>query len=124
MKKEIGMSSAKLAKLVYQLCEVFEKNTGYRGGHVHFMYEAKSDHLVLVCYGGKLEQIVAQNNSCKKDQSIHWHESEFGSFSPREAFLRFFDQVDKIIIDMSTFQRSWNSLSVFLEWINKTSKRR
>lgn len=100
--------------------EVFKKFTGRDEGHVHFMYKEKKGHLILVLHKGKLKQIVAKSPGCKKGEYTDWSESEFSDYSPKKAFLKFSDQVDRIIIDDRKFKKSWKSMDDFMNWLDKT----
>lgn len=111
-----------LDKLAQQICEVFKRTTGYNSGHVHFLYKGKQDQLIVICHNGELKEIVAKNKECGKGECIDWELSEFAVFSPKEAFLRLFAQVDKIIIDDSRFRKTWDSSGDFLTWLNERSK--
>lgn len=117
------MNRGELAKLTRLLCKIFEKTTGYSEGHIHFMFRGKKDHLVLVLHNGELVQIVAKNKDCKKGESVEWSKSEFSDSSPLEAFLKFSAQIERVMIDEPNFQKSWNCLSDFLNWLNKMSKK-
>ena len=117
-----NMDTNKLDKMPQQICEVFKRKTGHNGGHVHFIYKDKKDHLVLIFHNERLKDIVAKNKDCKKGESIEWASSEFSSLSPKEAFIRFSDQIEKIIIDGPGFLGEWSSMIDFLDWLNGISE--
>ena len=112
------MDSKDLASLAQKLSRVFSRITGHSSGHVHFMYEEKADHLILVCHNGRTKQIIAKNRDCKKGECIEWIGSEFSNFSPEEAFLKFSDRIDRIIIDNSGIKKNWRTLDDFLNWLD------
>lgn len=114
------MNKEELDELIPRLCAVFKKTTGHSRGHIHFRYKGKRDHLVLVIHSESLIRIVTKNEQCKKGKCLSWRKSEFSDFSPQEAFLRFFDQIDTITIDEPGFKRTWDSLDDLLNWLNKT----
>lgn len=114
------MDTNKLDKMPQQICEVLKK-TGHNDGRVHFIYKDKKDRLVLIFHNERLKDIVAKNKDCKKGECIEWASSEFSSFSSKEAFTRFSDQIEKIIIDEPGFSKEWNSMLDFLNWLNGAS---
>ncbi|MBU2540764.1 MAG: VanZ family protein [Candidatus Omnitrophica bacterium] len=107
-----------LKKIAKQICFAFKRNTGHNGGHVHFKYKGKQDHLVLICHNRKLEQIVVKNKNCKKGEYVEWNQSEFSDLLPKIAFLKLLPSIDNIIIDHTSFQKSWPCFDEFQSWLN------
>lgn len=98
----------------------FEKVTKSNEGRVHFMYKEKKDRLILVLHKKGLREIAAKSPDCEKGEYLDWSESEFRDFSPKEAFLKFSEQIDRIIIDDSKFKKSWRSMNDFMSCLDKT----
>ncbi|MFH1201702.1 MAG: VanZ family protein [Candidatus Omnitrophota bacterium] len=107
-----------LDRLTGQVCLAFKKFTGRDSGHVHFMYEGKSDHLIFVCAAGKLENIIAKGRNCKKGEYLSWGHSEFNSLSAKEAFFKNLPKARKIVIDHPSLRKSWDSFNEFQNWLN------
>lgn len=120
-KEKLSMNTKEFEKIVGQLCQVFKKHIGKNIGRIRFRYNGKSNHLVLVCHNGKIIQIAAKDDKCKKGECLSWADSEFNILPPEETFFNFFDKINKIVIDEPQLEKSWDSFSDFLNWLNTMS---
>ncbi|MDP2922300.1 MAG: hypothetical protein Q8O30_01070 [Candidatus Omnitrophota bacterium] len=116
------MTTGEFEKIVGQLCQVFKKHIGKNIGRIRFRYNGKANHLVLVCHNGKIIQIVAKDDKCRKGECLPWADSEFSILSPEETFFKFFDKISKIVINEPQLEKSWDSFNDFLNWLNTMSQ--
>ena len=121
VKHRPGLQRLDLDRLAGQICLAFKNATGQDGGHVHFIYKGKNDHLILICNGQRLDEIIAKRRHSKKGEYLSWYKSEFYRFSPRNAFLEFLPEIHRIIIDHPSIQKRWSSFDKFQGWLDQTA---
>ncbi len=90
-----------------------------RFAHIHFYVKGKNDHLILIYSDGAFAEIVAKGKKSRKGACVRWADSEFRHLSRQEAFLRFSDQIERVIIDHPNFRGSWGSWDKFLGWLTR-----
>jgi hypothetical protein len=95
------------------------KMTGDKHTHIHFYIKGMNDSLLLVYWDGTLASIEAKGVECGKGEYVEWVQSEFSNVARDEIFSRFYDRIDKVVIDHPKFKKTWNSLDKFVEWLGK-----
>ena len=105
-----------------EACHAFEKIAGTHTAHIRFSYNGKKDRISLVCEKGMLKQIVAKDETCKDGESIPWKDSEFSGSTPEQAFLKYFDDINKIQVSHPKMKKTWDSLADFEAWLKTAAK--
>ncbi|NQU95807.1 MAG: hypothetical protein HQ549_06265 [Candidatus Omnitrophica bacterium] len=117
MKKVSESKTLKLFTLMSEACHAFEKIAGTAGAHIRFSYKGKKDRIVLACEKGMLSQIVAKGETSKNGDCIAWKESEFKEYTREQAFLKFFDDINKIEVSHPKMLKTWDSVQDFEKWL-------
>ena len=117
MKTQAESKTLKLFTLMSEACHAFSKIAGAAKAHIRFHYKGKKDVIVLVCEDGMLRQIVAKDETSQNGECIIWEESEFKDYTPEQAFLKFYDDINKIEVSHPKMSKSWISVQDFEGWL-------
>jgi len=122
MFKVAESKTIKLFSLMTEACHAFEKMAGTHPAHIQFSYKGKKDLIALVCEKGIIKQIMAKDETCRNGESIRWKDSEFSKHTPEQAFLKFFDNINKIQVSHPKIEKTWDSLADFETWLKNVIK--
>ena len=117
MKIQTESKTMKLFVLMSEACHAFEKIAGTAGAHIRFSYKGKKDRIVLTCEDGMLREIVAKDETSENGGCIPWEESEFKDYTQEQAFLKFYDDINKIQVSHPKMIKTWDSVQDFEGWL-------
>ncbi|MFH1519937.1 MAG: hypothetical protein ABIE75_05165 [Candidatus Omnitrophota bacterium] len=118
--KELSEACFNPNYLVKRLNRVLFRDAQRTSGRIHFHFQNKSDHIILIWFKGRLKDIVVKSPDCKQSESVKWNDSQFFNYQPENVLEQLYQQIVQIEIDEHNFRKRWLAYDEFIKWLIKS----